>query len=268
MVIGHVPLVKAHPRQALGVDAHGGAAAHVQYLHVAGKGIAAQAGGGAVHRPGQGGGGQRPQSDFIGGGLRLDQAPGGQAGLILIAIGLAVGGQDHGGAGGVGAPLAVGILGALNGRHHADALAGIGGGAGARGGARHGGHRPVPAQQQGHRVPQAILPQVGQGIGRGGALDLTGAARHRHGGGTVRILNGLDGPGDPVTVGPDGVHGPVPIDHVPVLHRGQGGQLPLAIDQRPGYGHGQVIFPAPADHQGALHGVADQGHQVDLPGGI
>lgn len=55
--------------------------------------------------------------------------------------------------------------------HYAAAL-GLGGAGGG-----HGSHSAGAAQQKGDGIPHAILPQVRQGIGGGGALNGIGSAR-------------------------------------------------------------------------------------------
>ena len=112
-----------------------------------------------------------------------------------------------------------------------------------------------------------ILPQVGQGVGGGGGLNGVDPARHRHRGGIgPRGLNGLDGPGSLLGVGPDGAHGGVPVDHVIALHGGDRDQTAVAVHLAGGEGQGGL--PAALGHDGALHLPVDEGDQVGLARGV
>ena len=264
-VVGDVVPGQVHPRQTAGEDLHCGAAGDVQDLRPVGEGHVSHLGAVLGYSAGQAGGAQAAQGDRAVGGkadphrvARL-QVVGGP----LVLIGVAVGGQDGHHVGGVGAAVAVVVGAALGLGDHAAQLVLHGAGAG------HGRHAAAAAQEEGHRVPHPIGPQVGQGQGGLGALDLIGAAQHLHRGGVGGGgLQGLDDPHHLVRGHPQGAHGLVPVDHVVLLDGPQVGGRPVPVHRHPLQGEGDGAAPVAGGHQGPLHLPVDEAHQIQFPGGV
>src|SRR5699024_5892655 len=88
------------------------------------------------------------------------------------------------------------------------------------------------------------------------------------GGGGRRGADRLQRTGHLVRVSPDGTHRLRPIDHILVLNAAQGGGTAVAVDLGGGGGEGQLALPVAGGHHRALHGGVDEGHPVQLTGGI
>ena len=260
-VVAHHAPGELHAGQALGIDPHSLLAVDVQDLHVGGEGEAPQPLAVGAHRAGEVGRGQGLHLHPGGGGGHLDQGAGLDGGAVhAVGVGVPVGGQDADGGGGVVVAVLVGEGLGGAGEHQAPhrITGGLAGGDG-------GGHLPVPAQQQGDRVPHLKGPQVAQGVGGGGGLDVIGLARNGHRGGGGGGGDGLNGAGDLVGVHPQGVEGVRPVDHVVGRQGGGGAGHPVPGDGGGADVEGDLALPARLPHHHrALHGVVEEGHGVDL----